>query len=119
MDTKSYTFPRALRLVHAKDYERVFRHPNKVLTREVTIFARQNRLEHGRLGLVIKRKQIKKAAQRNRVKRVVRESFRLNQYELVGLDVVVMTNKKTAGLTNEELRTCLDGLWKELAVYVA
>jgi len=108
-----------LRLVQAKDYERVFRHPHRVLTRDITIFARLNRLDHPRLGLVIKRKQIRKAVGRNRVKRAVRESFRLSQYELAGLDVVVMTNNKTAGLTNEELRTCLDGLWKDLAAYVA
>ena len=48
-----------------------------------------NGLEYPRLGLVVAKKVLPRAVDRNRVKRVLREAFRLGQWELGGLDVVV------------------------------
>lgn len=43
-----------------------------------------------RLGLVVAKKHLKRAVDRNRFKRLVRESFRAHQQQLEGLDVVVL-----------------------------
>jgi ribonuclease P protein component len=43
-----------------------------------------------RLGLVVAKKHLKRAVDRNRFKRLVRESFRSHQEQLAGLDVVVL-----------------------------
>jgi ribonuclease P protein component len=46
--------------------------------------------EPARLGLVVSKKHLKRAVDRNRFKRVVRESFRHHQEQLKGLDIVVL-----------------------------
>jgi ribonuclease P protein component len=52
-----------------------------------------NDLTHGRLGLVVSRK-VGRAVRRNRLKRVIREVFRLNKPAFAGLDVVVIPRGK-------------------------
>lgn len=65
-----------------------------------------------RLGLAISKKHCRKATDRNRLKRVVRESFRLHKNELSGLDIVVMNKPGTETGTSRELRASLDRHWE-------
>jgi ribonuclease P protein component len=53
------------------------------------VFAKPNDLAHPRLGLVIARKIERLAVNRNRIKRELREAFRAQQGQLVGLDLVL------------------------------
>lgn len=52
------------------------------------VLAAPNGLEFARLGLIIPKKAVATAVARNRVKRLLRESFRLHQAEIAGMDVV-------------------------------
>lgn len=67
-----------------------------------------------RLGLAIAKKRAKRAVDRNRIKRIARESFRHNRKLLVGYDAVVMNKDQAASATTIELRQSLDTLWVEL-----
>jgi ribonuclease P protein component len=64
-----------------------------------------------RLGLAVPRKQIRKAVERNRVKRLIRESFRQHQALLEGLDVVVVVRASLAEKSAERVFRCLDKHW--------
>ncbi len=55
----------------------------------VDVHWRPNGLAHARLGLIVSRRVARLATRRNRYKRLARETFRLAQWELAGLDVVV------------------------------
>ena len=66
------------------------------------------------LGLSIGAKAVGNAIARNRVKRVVRESFRHVAPELAGLDVVVGARNGARSAHNAQLRESLDGLWKKI-----
>ena len=77
--------------------------------------ARKNGANLPRLGLIISKKSIKHAVGRNRVKRLTRESFRLGQARLGGLDVVVMSRAGVGELSNPKLRAVLDKHWDALA----
>lgn len=59
------------------------------------ILYRPNSLDYPRLGLVVPKKILPHAVDRNRAKRVLREMFRLSPLELGGLDVVIRV--KSAG----------------------
>ncbi|MDP2787854.1 MAG: ribonuclease P protein component [Pseudomonadota bacterium] len=61
-----------------------------------------NGLDYPRLGMIVPKKIIATAVGRNRIKRVIREVFRLNQAELVGLDVVARIRSKSAEVGLEE-----------------
>lgn len=58
------------------------------------VLACENGLGYPRLGLAVSKEKLKKSVSRNRVKRLVRESFRISAALLGGLDLVVMPQKK-------------------------
>ena len=55
------------------------------------------------------------AVRRNRLRRQVRESFRLAQHELPAVDIVVAAKFPAAGATAEALRASLATLWQRVA----
>lgn len=71
--------------------------------------------EGPRLGLIVPSKQLPLAVERNRIKRLVRESFRLQQHALPKLDVAVMARAACASRSNPELRASLAQHWQRLA----
>ncbi len=63
----------------------------------LTIYGIENGLEHARLGLSVSKKKVKTAAGRNRIKRLIREAFRLSKLELpIGLDLIVVPKNPRA-----------------------
>lgn len=64
-----------------------------------------------RLGTAVAKKVLKRAVDRNRVKRLVRESFRLKQHDLAGLDLVVMCARGIDPSNKQQLRVSLDKHW--------
>lgn len=109
-------FGREKRLLTPRHFKAVFDSPSgKAPGKNVLILARLNDLEHPRLGLVIGKKSVKLSVERNRIKRVIRDSFRLNQELLAGLDIVVVARKGLGDLENPELHQQFGKLWKRLA----
>lgn len=80
----------------------------------MTVLATPNHLQHPRLGLAISRKVARSAVARNRIKRVVRESYRHWQSRLDSLDIVVLGRAGVATQSKQTLRAALDTLWMEL-----
>ncbi len=109
-------FGREKRLLTPQQFKAVFDSAkNKVPSKSVLLLARDNQLEHPRLGLVIGKKSVKLAVERNRIKRQIRESFRHNQNILDGVDIVIVARRGIADLSNTELRQQFDKMWKRLA----
>lgn len=73
-----------------------------------------NALGHARLGLAISKRVSKRAVERNRIKRLVRESFRHVRLQLPAVDVMVMAREQAAGVDGPHLLIQLDELWKKL-----
>ena len=53
--------------------------------------------------------------QRNRIRRIIRESFRLHQHELPAVDIIVSMRDRARGANSVELRESLSTLWKSVA----
>ena len=79
------------------------------------MLARPNNLRQSRLGLAIAKRSVRRAVDRNRIKRLIRESFRYHHKELPSLDIVVMAKYNTAASTNSELFTSLEAHWQRLS----
>lgn len=106
------TFSRELRLLAPVQFKTVFEQPQRASTPQLTLLARQNNLEHARLGLTVAKKHLKRAHDRNRIKRLVRESFRLKQHQLPNCDFVFVAKGGIGKLTNAELLETLEKLWQ-------
>ena len=107
-------FGRPMRLLSAADFERVFQHAERSSSKSLTVLARPSGRLRARLGLAVPRRQIRKAVERNRVKRLIRESFRQHQALLEGLDVVVVVRGPLAEKSTERVFRCLDNHWQQL-----
>ena len=112
----SRDFSREKRLLTPRQFKAVFDSPSgKAPGKSVLLLVRGNELDHPRLGLVIGKKSVKLAVERNRIKRQIRESFRQNQQSLIGWDIVVVARKGLGDLENGELAQQFGKLWKRLA----
>lgn len=54
------------------------------------------------------------AVARNRVRRLIRESFRMNRHTLPSLDVFVTAKTAARPLANREIFASLEGLWRKV-----
>lgn len=111
---KTGHFARQQRLLKPSDFKHVFARPVKQGDSYLTLLARDNKLSYARLGLAISKKQLRRAVDRNRIKRLARESFRHHQQNLAGLDIVVMVRSKVITLSNAEFFETLEMHWQKL-----
>ena len=93
-------------------YGRVFKKAARSRDKWFTVLCRDNNEGAVRLGLAISKKYCRAAHQRNRIRRVVRESFRHHQTMLASLDVVVINQAATRDGNNQQLFDSLDGHWQ-------
>ena len=108
-------FPNTSRLLNAADYKAVFGDAQlKVSCRHFLVLANRNTRSGARLGLVIAKKNVALAVQRNRLKRQLRNTFRHNGEQLHKLDLVVLARKGADKLNNKELIDTINSLWHDL-----
>ncbi len=109
------SFSRSLRLLSSSQFKNVFANTAfKASSRHLLLLASVNTQTHARIGFILAKKQLKRAVDRNRVKRVVRESFRYIHCDLDSLDVVVLARSNLQTLDNQQLRQLIDELWLKL-----
>jgi len=103
------------RLLAAADFKRVFQDPIRTSDELFTVLARPNNRDGARLGLAISKKTVRMAVDRNRIKRLVRESFRRRKDLLAGLDLVVLARGGLADRSNRMIHESLRAHWERLA----
>jgi len=117
---------------NAFDYTRVFEKNSRSADRYWTVLSRENlrgredrNLKGGecndgdapiaaRLGLAVAKKCAKRAVDRNRLKRLARESFRQHKQSLAGFDIVLLARHASVSATNQELLKSLEKHWSRI-----
>ncbi len=105
-------FFRELRLLTPAQFKYVFQDPQRASSPEITILARPNQESVPRLGLAVAKKHLKRAHDRNRIKRLCRERFRLLQHQLPHYDFVIVVKQGIGRLDNQQIFNSLDKLWQ-------
>lgn len=95
-------------------YAAVFASPRRLTTGNFVVVTTPSAAGIARLGLAISRRYATTAVERNRVKRLVRESFREVQPALGAFDIVVMLRSATADVPAATLRAALASVWARL-----
>ena len=85
------------------------------MRRYFTLFATRNELTQARIGIIASRRVARRAVDRNRAKRLVREAFRKARHRLMGVDVVVEVRRcpargAAAAAAGAEIAKLLDEL---------
>jgi len=108
-------FRRAQRLRRPAEFREAYRSGRRVGNELFAANVRENGTGSARLGLSIAVRTIGGAVRRNRVRRIIRESFRLHRGELPPLDIVIGARGPARDASAAELRAGLERLWKRIA----
>lgn len=102
----AYGFPKRYRLNRPKEFEQVLRSARYRKSRgPLRILAFANTMPGARLGLIVGKRAVRRAHERNGLKRIVREVFRTRRGCLPAVDVVVQLR---GGADRAELRGWLE-----------
>jgi ribonuclease P protein component len=108
------TFRPHERLRDPADFRRAFERRKSASDAALVVYAVENGRDFPRLGISIGRKKVRRATARNRVKRLVREAFRLCKAELPpGVDLVIVP--RGAELSFAQARASLPRLARDAA----
>ncbi len=94
----SLSFPKELKIRTNSEYEEIFGKSKRLNTDHFVILFAPNSLGYPRMGLVVGKKAAPGAVERNRIKRVLREVFRLNKPLFGSMDVVFIAKKGSENL---------------------
>ena len=98
-----FTFRPFERLKSQKEFERVFAHGKSLGGSTVAFYFCPNNLGYPRAGFIASKKVSKRAVDRNRAKRLMREVFRLNKHRLKPVDLVFIARKGILGKKYQEV----------------
>lgn len=107
----NYFLKKKSRLLKSIDFKYVFKKYYIQKKFELIILGRPNLLGYPRLGINISRRNIKYAYKRNKIKRLIRETFRLLQHKLTSMDFIVIAKKNAIFLKNKNIINILENLW--------
>ena len=90
---RPFKFRRQERISQPQDFKRVMKFGRRVSSKNFVLFTLKNGNDFHRLGIVVK-KEIGLATFRNRMKRYLREFFRLHKREIRGsFDIIILVKK--------------------------
>lgn len=101
------------RLKRPEEYKQVFSSKRRSSDKSFLFLAKINGFSFARLGLAIPKKNIRSAVERNRLKRIIRESFRLKQEKLKGNDIVVVVRNKM-DVNNKNIESIIAKHWNRV-----
>ena len=102
------------KLLTSAQFQAVFGQKKSLHGKFFSIHARLNELGRPRLGITVSKRVSKRAVQRNRIKRQIRESFRLFDADLLSYDYIVVAKNGGAEQLNKELRAELNWMWPKI-----
>ena len=107
-------FPPSARLLRPEDYRRVFDTPAfKVGSAAFLLLAQHSDTSNSRVGIIVAKKHVRRAIRRNRIKRLIREQFRLNRPS-PNVDLVVLARSAADNMDNAQITSELARLWSDL-----
>ena len=113
-------FGKSHRLLKAADYKQVFDHNEaRASHRYFLLLAKTSPGSCQRLGLVIAKKNVRFAVDRNRVKRIVRETFRQLPEQTPPLDMIFLARRGIEQLEKGQLSSILREQWQILTRQIA
>ena len=89
-----YRLPKQAKILKTDDFSSVFNFRKRIATTNLIMHYQPNSHQRARLGAVVSKKVAKLAVNRNYMKRVLRELFRLNQHHIAHVDLIIRVQKK-------------------------
>ena len=113
---KRFTLSAQKRLRRKSDFDAAYARGRRFGNGFFGVIALWNDKGWPRIGLAVAVRAAGGGVERNRIRRIIRESFRLHQYELPAVDLVVSARSKAKGATGQQLHESLIELWHSVAI---
>ena len=113
------TLPAQRRLRRKADFDAAYARGRRLGNGFFGVTAFLNDKGGPRLGLAVAVRAAGGGVERNRIRRIIRESFRLHQHELPSVDLIVSARARAKDASGPELRASLVGLWKKVTAQCA
>lgn len=110
-----FSYSRKYRLASKREVQSVFAaKPKKISRQYLLVLYIPNQLTYPRLGIIAGKQHLRRAVDRNRVRRIIRESFRHEMEKLKGLDLIVLIRSSCSTVETKTLRNDIDNLWQSI-----
>ena len=107
-------FKRLHRLSRGEDIDEVFGKGRFIRGGFVSLKVKKTEFDYARLGVIAGQKISKKATERNRAKRQLREAARPHIKEMKGVDVMLLPTADILGRTFREVKEEVERLFKKI-----
>ena len=105
---KRQFFKKADRILKRKDFRQLYKNGERLYTDCFIVERQPSQCDRSRLGLTVSRK-VGGAVERNRIKRLTREFFRLNRHRFfVFWDINIIAKKKAAKVSSDRVFRSLE-----------
>lgn len=108
-------FPRAARLLTPAQFDPVFKTGSRIQSAHFRAHVLSSAAGSARLGITIAKRNVASSVDRNRIRRQIREAYRLRRPSLDGFDIVVIAKGGIAGHANDVIRQDLVQLLTRIA----
>lgn len=106
-------FPQRVRLLTPAQFDRTFKQGRRLHQGPLSAALVPNGLDHPRIGFALAKKFVRRAVQRNRLKRLLRERFRHEQHRFAAMDLVIFLRTALPDVADAET-AAVDRLWARL-----
>ncbi len=115
LDTQRACFTKEQRILTPAAFREVFDAPERKLHQShLMAFVRSNTCDKPRIGMAITKRKVPTAVARNLIKRQIRESFRIQNFNLEDKDIVFIVKKSIKDINSKELKNQINNIFKKI-----
>ena len=108
---------KAYRIKRNSDFQAIYKNGKSVANRQFVVYTYKNRdLKHFRLGISVSKK-LGNAVTRNRIKRAIRENFKVHKQNIIAKDIIVIGRKQAKIMIHLTIKSSLGLVFKFAKVF--
>ncbi|UMT78184.1 ribonuclease P protein component [Staphylococcus roterodami] len=99
------------------DFQKIYKKGHSVANRQFVVYTYNNKeLDHFRLGISVSKK-LGNAVLRNKIKRSIRENFKVHKSHIIAKDIIVIARQPAKDMTTLQIQSSLEHVLKIAKVF--